>query len=180
MFVSNGLLKEHVVQSNLIEWITAYPGQPLYDGHLNAARIVAKGEMVHPNKLHEMLFRKVPRLRIEGGKYRTCAMLVLEKKMPQFKNVPMLMEHWWGMVEEYQSSTKDFDESAQFLHAWFLCIHPYVDGNGRTARLVWNMLRVNKGLPWQTIEAKNKRLYYTQIHRIEEGVFRKTYPEVYS
>ena len=91
MFVSFGTLKEHVVQSNLIENIISCSGKPLYDSHLNAARIAAKGKIIHPNRLHKLLARGVPSLSIHGGKHRACAVWVGEKEMPHFKNVPMLM-----------------------------------------------------------------------------------------
>lgn len=81
------------------------------------------------------------------------------------------------MVGEYQSLTERFEEAAHFLHDWLLCIHPYIDGNGRTARLVWNMLRLYKGLPWHIVEAKGRHLYYAQIRRVEK-VFEEHYPSI--
>ncbi len=179
MSIERGLLHRHVRQSNLIEGIVSFPGRPLYDGHLVAAMLAAKGDIVHPNKLHKALVRKIPRLRVSGGSYRTRAVWVGKKEMPRYKNVPSLMEDWSSMVEEYQSMTKDFEEASFFLHDWFLCIHPYIDGNGRTARLVLNMLRVNKGLPWLVIESKSRASYYRRIRAFEDILFKEHYPNVY-
>ena len=179
MSVWYGLLRRHVHQSNLIEGIVSFPGKPLYDGHIIAARTVSGGNIIHPNKLHKALVRKVPRLRISGGCYRTRAVWVGEKEMPHHRNVPMLMEDWWGMVEEYKSMTEGFYDASIFLHDWFLCIHPYIDGNGRTARLILNMLRLNKGLPWLVIESKTRVSYYRRIRAFEDIIFKSHYPDIY-
>lgn len=179
MLVDDGLLSRHVYESNLIEQITACPGEPLYDGHLVAARVAARGEIVHPNTLHAILASGVPGLRVCGGKYRPHDVAVGRNPMPRWQKVPMLMEDWFSLVEEYKQTSESIDELAHLLHAWFLSIHPYVDGNGRTARLVWNMLRINRGLPWHIEPAETKHSYYARIRGIETDLFKKTYPKVY-
>ncbi len=177
--VDGVLLLKYVYESNLIEGIIAGPGSPLYDDHLAAAQVAACGVVVHPNELHGLLTNRIPELRMFSGKYRTCDVYFGQNVMPRFEHVPKLMEQWLSLVREYELSDKNFDELARLLHDWLLCIHPYVDGNGRTARLVWNMLRVSKNLPWHIEEARTKFHYYERIIILEKHVFIKVYPDVY-
>lgn len=44
-------------------------------------------------------------------------------------------------------------------------IHPYVDGNGRMARLAINALLVSSGYPWTIIHMKNKNIYLDALER---------------
>jgi len=178
--VHEGLLRRHVRESNLIEGIVARPGDPLHDGHLVAARLVAEGAPVHPDKLHRLLLHRVPGWRVWSGNYRTGGIMTVGKrKMPRAEAVPELMESCLSLIEDYRTLKSEYaEEGASFIHAWFLCVHPYRDGNGRTARLMLNALRLSKGLPWHVESAKNKHHYYAEIRRVED-LFREEYPDVY-
>ncbi len=178
MSTHDGLLRRHVIESNLIEGIRARPGEAEYDGHLAAARMAAAG-VASPHHLHAVLARRVPGLGAFGGRMRTCGMRVGSRRMPRWQEVPALMSDWEKLAGEYALLDGRHAEAALFLHDWLLCIHPWVDGNGRTARLVWNMLRVSKGLPWRIQPARTRRAYYARIEAIEDGVFRTRYPRAY-
>lgn len=53
-------------------------------------------------------------------------------------------------------------------HAWLERIHPFVDGNGRTGRLVLNFMLIQRGYPPAVILA-TKRPQYLQALRIADG-----------
>ncbi|MEK7614353.1 MAG: Fic family protein [Patescibacteria group bacterium] len=178
MAIADSLLRTHVRQSNLIENIVAFPSEPLYEGHLEAARIAARGIIVHPNQLHRLVCESVYPMRHFAGRYRTCDVVVGDKIMPRWEEIPPLMSRWLEMAGQFVEIESSYSEYAAYLlHAWLLCIHPYQDGNGRTARLVWNMLRVNKSFSWHIVLASEKLDYYSQIRFIEKNVFRKENPE---
>ncbi len=180
MKIDDSLLRRHIRQSNLIESIVAFPGESLYEGHLEAARIAARGVIVHPNQLHRLVCGGVDSMRHFAGKYRICSVAVGNKIMPRWEEVPSLMNQWLEMVNQFVEIKSSYSEyTAYLLHAWLLCIHPYQDGNGRTARLIWNMLRVNKSFSWHVVLASGKLDYYSQIRFIEENAFKKENPEVY-
>jgi Fic family protein len=181
------VLEQFVHESNAIGGIYAKPGEPLYSNHLRAAQIVAKGKLIHPNLLHKILSLNVAGLSDYGGMYRSFNTEVgpfdcsgNQKKVPRADVVPRLMDLWMTMVQSYYSSThnSETEEMACVLHEWLLCIHPYVDGNGRTARLVWNMLRAAKGLPWYIQEARYKSAYRSEIQEVEV-LFKERYKNVY-
>lgn len=182
MLVDESILKEHVYASNKFEGIIAKPGDPLYDSHLEAARIASTGNIVHPHELHKALAHNVQGLHESGGIYRDCEVVVGEGNLtPRSECVPSLMRDWFLLIEQYKNYGENIEYAAYFLHIWFLCIHPYVDGNGRVARLIWNMLRINKGFSWHVPNPAppEVHIYNTGISRIEKGVFRKDFPDVY-
>lgn len=54
---------------------------------------------------------------------------------------------------------------AAIFHAEFIRIHPFADGNGRTARLLSNYELVKHGYPTITIKAKNRDEYCAAINK---------------
>lgn len=52
---------------------------------------------------------------------------------------------------------------AILAHYWFVTIHPYDDGNGRTARLLMNYVLVSSGFPWVTIRADQRARYFQAL-----------------
>lgn len=54
-------------------------------------------------------------------------------------------------------------EKAAFIHCRFVCIHPFPDGNGRTARLIMNLSLLNSGYPLTDIPLVDREAYLTAI-----------------
>jgi Fic family protein len=59
------------------------------------------------------------------------------------------------------------------LHNNFEHVHPFVDGNGRTGRLILNFLRLHIGLPLLIISSEHKQRfeYYNQISQTPFDLF---------
>ena len=172
------LLKRHVLESNAIESIRMRTGA-MFGSHLRAALLVAHAkEVVHPLVIHKALCRFTP-MESFGGTYREGAVYVGRSRMPEAGAVPELMEWLWGEVAELHTlPAKEHADAAVRLHDFFLHIHPFQDGNGRTARLFLNSLRLRHGLPWHVIEYVARPAYYRRIKRTER-IFREHFPDVY-
>lgn len=56
-------------------------------------------------------------------------------------------------------------ERAAMLHVHFVGIHPFVDGNGRTARLLLNLELMKSGFPPIIIQAENRLGYYNALDK---------------
>jgi len=54
-------------------------------------------------------------------------------------------------------------------HAWLERIHPFVDGNGRTGRLVLNFMLVQHGYPPAVILASQRRRYLKTLEMADDG-----------
>jgi hypothetical protein len=50
-------------------------------------------------------------------------------------------------------------------HFFFVYIHPYMDGNGRTARFIMNTLLVTAGLPWTVIPVERRSSYMAALEK---------------
>jgi fido (protein-threonine AMPylation protein) len=52
---------------------------------------------------------------------------------------------------------------AAAVHTWFVQIHPFIDGNGRVARLLMNLLLMRHGYPIAIITREDRSRYYDSL-----------------
>lgn len=52
---------------------------------------------------------------------------------------------------------------ASAAHTWFVTIHPFIDGNGRVARLLMNLLFMRYGFPIAVITLEDRTRYYDAL-----------------
>lgn len=62
--------------------------------------------------------------------------------------------------------------SAIFHHR-FVWIHPFFDGNGRTARLLFNLLLMKEGYPPAIILKNDRKKYYDALNKANKGDYGK-------
>ena len=78
-----------------------------------------------------------------------------------------------GMEDWERWSVSNADASALtraiVLHAWLTHIHPFTDGNGRTARVVMNLELVRGGFPSVIIRRKDRLRYYDALAESDLG-----------
>lgn len=55
------------------------------------------------------------------------------------------------------------------LHTWLTHVHPYVDGNGRTARAVLNLELIRAGLPSVILRRKDRERYLDALAESDSG-----------
>jgi Fic family protein len=77
--------------------------------------------------------------------------------LPNPKKVQTLMDDFFKWLKN--ETKMHAVELASEAHYRFVTIHPFIDGNGRTARLLMNMILMMKGFP-PAIIRKNDRLAY--------------------
>ncbi|KLE09626.1 cell division protein Fic [Aliarcobacter butzleri L354] len=98
------------------------------------------------------------------GKYRTTNVIIsgAEHKPPQSYEIASLMEEFIQKYNEYKTVLHPI-ELASFVHIEFVKIHPFVDGNGRTSRLLMNLELIKAGFPPVVIELEDRLEYYKAL-----------------
>ncbi len=64
-------------------------------------------------------------------------------------------------------------ELATVFHHRFVWIHPFFDGNGRTVRLVMNLLLMKEGFPPAIILKNDRKKYYDALNQANNGNYTK-------
>jgi len=94
---------------------------------------------------------------------------------PTWPLVPAQVQQW---VEDVCTASQrtgkgEFDrwlpEELARLHNQFEQVHPFIDGNGRTGRLVMNLVLVRLGYPPVIILKKQRSAYLGAMHRADGG-----------
>ncbi len=116
-----------------------------YDYMLSVARsddLVFTEEMLC--KLHRLFYSGIDGER--AGRYRAHQVFIsgTEYVPPDAEKVPALMHAFAAELNQKKESLHPVLFAA-FAHRRLVDIHPFVDGNGRTARLLINLILVNKG-----------------------------------
>lgn len=75
----------------------------------------------------------------ERGFLRTCNVRVGIYYPPNYNFVPVLIHNW-----VFESMRKHPKVDAKALHIEFEKIHPFVDGNGRVGRMLYNWTRIKR------------------------------------
>jgi excisionase family DNA binding protein len=114
--------------------------------------------------IHSIILNKIDDL--NKGKYRNVAVRLKgsETILPNALKVPELMEEF---IKWLQSDNSDHPvKIAIDAHFKLVSIHPFVDGNGRTARLLMNLLLMQAGFPSGIIRKEDRSTY---INSLEKG-----------
>ena len=56
-----------------------------------------------------------------------------------------------------------------YIHHFFITIHPFIDGNGRTGRLLLNFMLMKAGYPPICIRLKEKLKYIDFLEKARDG-----------
>ena len=100
-----------------------------------------------------------------AGRYRQENVVIAgaEHVPPDFLKVPEAME---GLLPWYRAASEEHPvERAARLHVDFVGIHPFVDGNGRTARLLMNFELMRSGFLPVIIPVEHRLSYYEALDR---------------
>lgn len=130
--------------------------------HKNAIEYIR--DIVNNNKaFSEETLRKIHAIVLVGidfknaGNWRTDRVRIVGSShiCPNPVKVPTLMAEYFEYYEANKNKLHPVILSAA-MHEKLVTIHPFIDGNGRTARLIMNMILLSHGYPITIISSENK------------------------
>lgn len=81
--------------------------------------------------------------------------------------VPVQMDHWIADANSIDPNALSLPETLAELHCRFEQIHPFLDGNGRTGRLVLNLILVRLGYPPAIIYKRDRARYLSALRKAD-------------
>lgn len=125
--------------------------------------------------IHSIILNKIDDT--NKGRYRNVAVRLRgsETILPNALKVPELMD---GFISWLQSEINDNSiKIAIDAHFKLVSIHPFVDGNGRTARLLMNLALMQVGYPPAIIRKEDRSNY---INSLEKGQTKNNLTDYYT
>lgn len=92
-------------------------------------------------------------------------------KPPSWPLVDAEMNAWLDYANSIVPRSPQFPEEVAKVHRVFEAIHPFLDGNGRTGRLVLNLILVRMGYPPAIIYKNDRRKYLRALQRADAGEY---------
>jgi Fic family protein len=112
--------------------------------------------------IHALILKEIDNA--NAGKYRTENVVISGAKHipPKHYEIGDLMQK---LIAEYQNEWKEFHPvvRAMLIHGEFVKIHPFIDGNGRTSRLLLNFELMKNGYPPIIIKNEERARYYDAL-----------------
>ena len=157
-------LKDHLEAQNHYEAIDY-----LYD-------IVDRNSKIEPS---EKLIREIHKLicldtlKEEAGNYRKSNVIIngSSHRPPVVAEVLPLMNElvrYWKLNEKKMNPV----QLAAIIHHKLVYIHPFTDGNGRTARAIMDLILLRGGYPLAIILKNDRKKYYKYLSAADNGNYK--------
>jgi Fic family protein len=115
-------------------------------------------------QLHGLILRGINKN--NAGKYRSVNVMISgsRHRPPEPFMLDKLMEDYFLFYETNKATMHPVLLAAE-MHERLVTIHPFIDGNGRTSRLVMNLILMKHGYPITNIsgDRENRLSYYSSL-----------------
>jgi len=130
------------------------------------------------NTISEHLIKQIHSLTLKeadqeiAGKYRTGDVFISgsDYTPPAGFKIPGEMDNLIKWVKKEKNNYHVVELSA-ILHHKLVAIHPFWDGNGRTSRIIINILLMNAGYPMAIILKNDRKRYYRVLSEADKGQY---------
>lgn len=125
----------------------------------------------HVRQLHGLVLAQIDDE--NAGHYRKAPVHIAGTmhEPPPAWDIPARVDDWSTWLTE-QEGVLDTVLLAAAAHHRLVAIHPFIDGNGRTARLVMNLILMRAGYPPAIVARVNRRQYYRVLSQADRGDLR--------
>ncbi len=137
------------------------------EASLEVEDIVQNGEPLSEHQIkaiHQLILQKIDDS--NAGRYRTQNVVISGARHipPDFLQIPGEMQRF---IEWYRQRGAKYHpiEKAALIHSFFVKIHPFVDGNGRSARLLMNFELMKDGYLPVVIRNEDRLAYYEALDK---------------
>lgn len=160
--VGGKTLREHFETLNHYEAIARLESMVSSRYRLTAADILS---------VHALVLQRIEK--DYAGRYRNAGVRITGANFtpPNAGKVDELMEELIAWVNE--KNDMPLIIKTVIFHHRMVWIHPFFDGNGRMARLVFNLLLMNAGFPPAIILQQDRKKYYDALNRANLGNYEK-------
>lgn len=129
---------------------------------------IASKVMARTGELYQNALGKVD---VSKGEFRNTSVRAGSASFMNFQKVPSAMENLVKELNEYFPKQQTAEEKLAlsfYAHYELVNIHPFLDGNGRTARLLMNFVQKKYDLPLGIVFSEDKPQYYKALNSVKE------------
>lgn len=122
----------------------------------------------HVRQIHKLVLARIDDE--SAGQYRTLPVRIVSStyQPPDAWELPHLLDEWADWLGATARALHPVERAA-LAHHRLVAIHPFLDGNGRTGRLVMNVLLMRDGYPPTIILHANRAQYYRVLAQADAG-----------
>lgn len=122
----------------------------------------------HVRQIHKLVLSRIDDE--NAGQYRRTQVRIAGAQHipPEAWEILQRMQDWETWLHQAGQELHPVTLAAQ-AHHQLVAIHPFVDGNGRTARLVMNLVLFRYGYPPTVLLRVNRRQYYRVLMQADAG-----------
>jgi Fic family protein len=155
-------LREHFETLNHHEAIAAL------EGMVQKKYTMKASDVMH---IHGLVLQRIEK--DFAGRYRNAGVRITGANFtpPNALKVDDLMDDLLDWVNE--KNDVPLIVKAMMFHHRMVWIHPFFDGNGRTVRLMFNLLLMNAGYPPAIILQQDRKKYYDALNKANQGNYEK-------
>lgn len=167
--VGGKTLKEHLEATNhaqAIDWVQAKVSNNQND--------LTEQDVL---KIHEIVLEGIDTE--NAGRYRNVPVRISGSPLvlPNWAKVPDLMHEFLSWIKLAEKTMHPVEVASE-AHYRLVSIHPFVDGNGRTARLLMNLILLRQGYPFAIIQKKDRLAYISSLEKAQLGGSKADYLEL--